>query len=417
MAGKKYKGFISVTSVFIALVISVFTNVSAFDFEENSNERQELNQETAQYQQQLQETQKTIAEKKEYSNKLQKQILDLSNQVKYNNDRIDKLNSDIKQKQIEIDEKLATIQDRLDLLRKRLRQIYLAGDTSSLEILLGAKNFSDLIDKTELIQRLADYDDNLIQSLQAQMETISKEQKSLKNDKQNVEKEKKNLEKNIEKINKLSEENENLIKELTETEEELKKSIEENKKKQDLLNEELEKYNKELAEQARKNQELQSMYGEIVVSSLGNKFIWPCPGHTYLTSSFDENRGASNHGALDIADGSIYGSKVVACYDGVVFSTNTGCPHDYGKFSSCGCGGGYGNYVMIDHGNGKISIYGHLSGVTVNAGDKVVGGQLIGLVGSTGYSTGPHLHFEMRYNGVRYNPLIEYNINSTENSN
>ena len=64
---------------------------------------------------------------------------------------------------------------------------------------------------------------------------------------------------------------------------------------------------------------------------------------------------------------------------------------------------------MIDHGGGKISIYGHLSGVTVSPEDEVVPGQLIGFVGSTGYSTGPHLHFEMQYNGVRYDPLEEYN--------
>ena len=63
---------------------------------------------------------------------------------------------------------------------------------------------------------------------------------------------------------------------------------------------------------------------------------------------------------------------------------------------------------MIDHGDGKMSIYGHLSGVTVSPGQSVVGGQLIGYVGSTGYSTGPHLHFELRYNGVRYDPMLEY---------
>ena len=139
-----------------------------------------------------------------------------------------------------------------------------------------------------------------------------------------------------------------------------------------------------------------------------SSYVWPCPGHTYLTSTFDEWRGANNHGALDIADGSVYGSEVVACWYGTVFSTCTTCTHDYGKDSSCGCGGGYGNYVMIDHGGGKISIYGHLSGVTVSVGQEVNPGQLIGYVGSTGYSTGPHLHFEMQQDGVRYDPLSEY---------
>ena len=127
---------------------------------------------------------------------------------------------------------------------------------------------------------------------------------------------------------------------------------------------------------------------------------WDGPGGPAVGAAAGFNR--------DIADAGIYGAKVVACSEGVVFSAWNGCVHDYGKSYSCGCGGGYGNYVMIDHGDGKISIYGHLSDVTVSTGDTVVGGQLIGYVGSTGYSTGPHLHFETQYNGVRYDPLSEY---------
>ena len=411
MAGKKHKVFISVMSVFLALVMAAVQSVLAFDVDENSKQREELEQQTSQYEQQLEETKQTLIEKQEYSKELQSQISELSEKIKNSNDTITNLNKEIKQKQAEVDEKLEAIQDRLDVLRKRLRAIYLAGDTSSLEIILGAKDFSDFIDKTELVKSLSSYDEKLIASLQSEMDTISDEQKKLTQDKQAVEQEKKNLEKNMEQINELSKENSALIQELMQTEDELEKSIEENQNKQDILNEALKAYNEEMAEKARQAQAKAAQQGsssEIVVDSSGDSYVWPCPGHTYLTSLFDENRGASNHGALDIADGSVYGAKVVACYAGTVFSTYTACPHDYGKFSSCGCGGGYGNYVMIDHGNGKISIYGHLSGVTVSVGDTVVAGQLIGYVGSTGYSTGPHLHFETRYNGVRYDPLIEY---------
>lgn len=413
MAGKKHKILLSITALSAALIMAASQNIFAFDADENSKQISELEQQNSEYRQQLEETQNSLKEKQEYSKKLQKQILDLSKKIQSSNNKISKLNSEIKTKQTEIDKKLDAIQDRLDLLRKRLRAIQKTNDVSSLEIILGAKDFSDLIDKTELVKSLSSYDEKLIKKLQSEMDTISAEQKQLKSDKTTVEKEKSSLEKNKEKINKLSEKNTEIINQLTKTAESTKDAIKRNQEQQDTLIAALEQYNKEMAKKAQQAQQQAAQQNgdndnNIVVKSDGS-FVWPCPGHTNLTSSFEEWRGSSNHGALDIADGSVYGAKVVACYDGTVFSTNSGCPHDYGKDSSCGCGGGYGNYVMIDHGNGKISIYGHLSGVTVSTGDRVVAGQLIGYVGSTGYSTGPHLHFEMQQNGIKYNPMIEYN--------
>ena len=131
------------------------------------------------------------------------------------------------------------------------------------------------------------------------------------------------------------------------------------------------------------------------------------PGFYYISYGVGWRWGAYHKG-IDIYSPNIRGAKICAAADGTVIRVVNGCPHDYGKNYSCGCGGGYGNYVMIDHGGGKISIYGHLSGLTVSAGQRVAAGQLIGYVGSTGYSTGPHLHFETRYNGTRYDPLREY---------
>ena len=90
------------------------------------------------------------------------------------------------------------------------------------------------------------------------------------------------------------------------------------------------------------------------------EYVWPCPGFYYLISTFDENRGSSNHGALDIAGGGIYGAQVIAAREGTVVSSISGCTHDYGKSSSGGCGGGYGNYVVIEHSDGKTILYGQL---------------------------------------------------------
>lgn len=447
MAGKKRKAFaamLCITALLTSVSVSngfaaeddesseskesseVSVDISTFDKDENERQRSELAEQTSRYNQELEETNQEIKEKQEYSKQLQQQIADLSQQIQESEKIIDELNSGIIEKQSQINDRLSQIQDRLDLLRKRLHSIHLEGDVSSLEIILGAKDFSDFIDKAEMMKSLSDYDDKLIKSLQAEMEIIAEEQRSLREDKEAVEQERLTLETNKKQINELSEENTRLIEELMTEADVLEKGIQDSIEMQKELEAALDAYNKELAEQARLerirrqqeeaarrnqngsgNDQSGSSEPEIVVESSGG-YVWPCPGYTYLTSTFDEWRGTKNHGALDIAGAGIYGAKVVACYDGYVFSTNSGCTHDYGKDYSCGCGGGYGNYVMIDHGGGKISIYGHLSGVTVESGQEVVAGQLIGYVGSTGYSTGPHLHFEMQYNGVRYDPLTEY---------
>ena len=137
------------------------------------------------------------------------------------------------------------------------------------------------------------------------------------------------------------------------------------------------------------------------VSSSG--FMWPVPGFSYITSGVGPRWGRSHNG-IDIGDAGIYGAKIVASRAGTVHVGCTSCTHDYGKSGSCGCGGGYGNYVMIYHDGTYTTLYGHMKSVAVQDGQYVEQGQVIGYVGSTGYSTGAHLHFEVRKNGSYDDP-------------
>lgn len=372
----------------------------SFDVDENSRQREELKGENSGIREKIKLTKNEIKEKTAYSKELQKEISQLSTDIKKSNKTIKTLNSDIIDRQKKIDAKLEEIKDILDMLRVRLRKIHTAGDTSSLEIILRAKSFSDFIDKTEMIKSVSEYDNRLITSIQGQLEVISEDQKMLRENKQKVEDEKVRLESNKKKINKLFDENEKLIVELKSSQQDLESQKKENEEKQKELKKALDEYKRLQAEREGKQY--------VVPPDPDGKFVWPCPGYTYLTSLFEEWRGITNHGAIDIAEAGIYGAKVVACKEGYVVSTNDTCPHDYGKESNCGCGNGYGNFVMIDHGDGRESIYAHLCELAVEVGDHVEAGQLIGYVGSTGYSTGAHLHFETRYNGERYNPLTEY---------
>ncbi len=125
-------------------------------------------------------------------------------------------------------------------------------------------------------------------------------------------------------------------------------------------------------------------------SSTGS-FMWPVP-YTHSISSYYEWRWGRMHWGIDIAAGGIYGQDIVASDGGTV----TFAGDD---------GGGYGYYVIIDHGNGYSTCYAHCSSLAVSAGQYVSQGETIGYVGSTGYSTGPHLHFEVRKGSDKLNPL------------
>lgn len=147
-----------------------------------------------------------------------------------------------------------------------------------------------------------------------------------------------------------------------------------------------------------------------IIASTGGCYYWPTTS-TRITSFFGPRTapilGAStNHGALDI--GVARNGDVYATASGTVIHVTSGCSEGQTE-----CGGGYGNYIKIDHGNGISSLYAHLNTIKVSIGDTVSQGQVIAASGNTGRSTGPHLHFEIRINDTKVDPL---NYVSTTNT-
>jgi len=128
------------------------------------------------------------------------------------------------------------------------------------------------------------------------------------------------------------------------------------------------------------------------------QWLWPVKDFYNISSGFGQ-RSFSYHKGIDIAGPAanvIAGEPILAAKSGVILEISANCTHNYPKASSCGCGGGYGNYVYLAHPDGVISRYGHMTSVLVEEGQTVRQGEIIGTVGSTGSSSGHHLHFEIR---------------------
>lgn len=411
----------------ISIPMAIPTTVSAEDsISDLEQQLQQLEQENQKYQKILDDTKSDIAEKEEYKSALVSKVQVLDEKIAVTREKISSLNDDIKEKQDAYDKGLSEVEDQFDALANRLRILYMSGNATDLEIIFGAKDFSDLIDKMELVKSLANSDKELISEIQTKLDELSTKKESLEADKKDLETQQASLKSDQDEFNKLISDNDEILKNLYASNSEAQNSLESAALKSDEIEAKISQYyaaQKAAAEHAAQASQSSSSSSSssgssssgssssgsssVIVPS-GSGFAWPTPGFVSLSSEWFEDREVYNHGGIDIAGAGIMGTPVVAAADGTVVATNSSCTHNWGKSYSCGCGGGYGNYVMISHAGGKMTVYGHLTSLTVSSGQSVSRGQVIGYVGSTGNSTGPHLHYECRLNGVRYNPMSEY---------
>lgn len=402
----------------ISIPMAIPTTVSAEDsISDLEQQLQQLEQENQKYQKILDDTKSDIAEKEEYKSALVSKVQVLDEKIAVTREKISSLNDDIKEKQDAYDKGLSEVEDQFDALANRLRILYMSGNATDLEIIFGAKDFSDLIDKMELVKSLANSDKELISEIQTKLDELSTKKESLEADKKDLETQQASLKSDQDEFNKLISDNDEILKNLYASNSKAQNSLESAALQSDEIEAKISQYyaaQKAAAEHAAQASQSSSSSGSsssgsssVIVPS-GSGFAWPTPGFVSLSSEWFEDREVYNHGGIDIAGAGIMGTPVVAAADGTVVATNSSCTHNWGKSYSCGCGGGYGNYVMISHAGGKMTVYGHLTSLTVSSGQSVSRGQVIGYVGSTGNSTGPHLHYECRLNGVRYNPMSEY---------
>ena len=368
-----------IISVFIILLM--ISSLSFSVFAETLNEKKEdVKSKIEEQNQKLEYVQGEISDAVKEIEEIDDKIKDCESQIE---DLKTKL-AESKKNMDEVTEKYNKVKAEYDknekLFQERMVALYEAGDTTHLDVLLSSASITDFISNYYLIERLADYDSQLLTKIESQ-------KKELEESKSKIEEEEK----------KLQELKSNAIK-LTTT---LKNSRTLQKSKMDKLTEEekgiQEEINKYKIEEANiENQIKQATNdGEYQLQYTGGVMLWPVAKEgTVITSPFGTRNHPIQgvvklHSGIDIG-GAGYGAKVVAAEDGVV--------------SFAGTLGGYGNCVIVNHGGGISTLYGHGQTLLTTVGTNVKKGDIIMEVGSTGNSTGPHLHFEVRVNNIAVNP-------------
>lgn len=306
---------------------------------------------------------------------IEKSIRGLENEITTLNADIVTTEQSIADKTVELEAAELKILDKNELLNDRLRVMYKTGTIGYVEVLFGAEDFTDLLSRIDMIQMIVVHDQNLIQFLKEQRDIIEAKKLELEEVKQSLVT---LVDSKVAKQDELTVAYKNLVSyktKLTLDEAAMNELEDEFLKQADQMTEII------------KNLKTAAQY-------VGGEMMWPVPGY-YAISSYFGNRlhpiskQYKMHTGIDIS--SSRGTGLVAAQKGTVVFANW--------FAS------YGKAIIIDHGGGYVTLYAHLDSINVSVGQAVDKGEKIGKTGNTGYSTGPHLHFEVRLNGEYVDPL------------
>ncbi|WP_207207981.1 murein hydrolase activator EnvC family protein [Xylanivirga thermophila] len=291
---------------------------------------------------------------------------------------------------------------------ERLRAMYMNGTSSYLEVLLEAKSMHDLLNRIVMVQELVSFDAKTLDRLENYKGEIAQKHAILKEQEEEVTKTKTLVSRQKREIESKKQEKAVLLEELKKEQERCEKELSDLEETSKGIEAEIQKIEKELEkkrkeeeaarkrkqqELTRKNKKPKNERSSYPVYS-GGVLAWPTPSTHRITSGYGYRYHPilgykKFHSGIDI--GASYGSTIIAAEDGVVIHA--------------GNRGGYGKCVIISHGGSISTLYGHGSSILVENGQSVKRGQAIMKVGSTGVSTGPHLHFEVRKNGSPVNPM------------
>lgn len=324
-----------------------------------------------------------------YVSKLDKELTAAQTRISELNDMISEKESDIIQTKAELEEALEREASQYDAMKLRIKNMYERGTDFYFEAIFSAASFGDMLNRADYVEKITESDRRILDNFRTTREYVEvckaqleEEQELLKEAKEKVEQEQESLE--------------TLISE---------KQTEINAYEADINNKEalLREYEAEIA---ARNAEIKALEDAVKAEQAaleaasnpkrkydGGMFAWPAPSYTRISDDYGNRQhpilGVTKfHNGVDMAAPG--GSPILAAYNGTVVAAAYNAS--------------MGNYVMIDHGDNLFTIYMHASALYVSKGQEVVKGQKIAAVGTTGRSTGNHLHFSVRLNGNYVSP-------------
>ena len=376
-----------VVLILLICFAAIYTYVYAENETENNisntatdlqTQRSELQNQLNEANGQLENVQSNLSENLQQVEKLDSRIETAEKELAEQESKITELKESISQLETELNTITEKYDKQVELFKQRMVAIYIAGDTQYLDVLLNSSSLSDFISSYYIISQLTQIDEELINNLETKKKSMDLSMQKLENEKKELATIVENQTRTTRTLQNTKKMRENFIAKLSDEEKNLQEKIDEINQQYDIVNQQI----LALAQQG------------IDTAYIGGELEWPVPGYTRITSKFAMRVHPITgqyklHTGVDI--GAPEGANFVAANDGIVVKAELNAA--------------YGNMVIIDHGGGISTLYAHGSAILVEVGQSVKRGDSILKVGSTGYSTGPHAHFEVRINGVATDPL------------
>jgi len=366
-------------------VILIFTQLApgqASDLQKKKDELSKVNRQIEEQKKQINENQKKQKDVLQELDDIDQDISQASKDLERIDGELSVLQQSIEQNEKELRQREEKLQERTEIFHQRLRDMYMEGNLSFLGVLLESTSMSDFLTRFDLMKYIADQDSKLVEELAAERDSVAREKRQLEAKKEEAVVLKRTTTAKQTYLAARGQDRKTTL-----------SSLQSDKAASERAVQEMEAASRQITQIIQQYQSSNSSNSSNQAPAKGTgRFIRPASGG--ITSGY----GMRWHPI----------TGVYKMHTGIDFGAPSGSPvwaADGGTVITAGWMSGYGNTVIIDHGGGVSTLYGHMSSIAVGSGASVSQGQVIGYVGSTGLSTGPHLHFEVRINGSLVNPI------------